>query len=125
MDLAALRALCLQQPGAYEDFPFGPEPCCIKVCGHIFAELYPSRDWVTLKCDKTLARYYREAYPDAVARGYHCPPVMQPTRNTVALHRSVPDDELRRMALHSYDEVVRKLPKYQQRSLQQERQEIP
>ena len=76
-------------PGAYEDFPFGPEPCCIKVCGRIFAELYPSRDWVTLKCDETLARYYRETYPDAVARGYHCPPVMQPTRNTVALHLSL------------------------------------
>ena len=31
MDPAALRKICLSFPGAYEDFPFGPETSVFKV----------------------------------------------------------------------------------------------
>jgi predicted DNA-binding protein (MmcQ/YjbR family) len=31
MDAAQLKAFCLSFPGAYEDFPFGPETSVFKV----------------------------------------------------------------------------------------------
>lgn len=119
----ALRAACLAQAGAYEDFPFGPEPLCVKVEGRIFAELYPSRCWITLKCSRTLAEHYRRTYPCDVVRGYHCPSSMWPTRNTVTYNQAVPDEEVLFMVAHSYEEVVRGLPKRVQKEIEKERQE--
>jgi len=37
MDATQLRLWCLQQGGAIEDFPFGPEHLVFKVSGKIFA----------------------------------------------------------------------------------------
>lgn len=69
----------------YIDYPFGEDPVCIKVHGKIFAEIYQKVDnfKITLKCEPILANYWRNQYPGIVVRGYHCPPVQQPYRNTV------------------------------------------
>ena len=37
MDAAELRAWCLEQGGAFEDFPFTPEVSVFKVAGKMFA----------------------------------------------------------------------------------------
>ena len=37
MDASDLRTWCLQQPGAIEDFPFGPVHSVFKVAGKMFA----------------------------------------------------------------------------------------
>jgi predicted DNA-binding protein (MmcQ/YjbR family) len=37
MDASALRTWCLEQTGASEEFPFGPEHSVFKVAGKIFA----------------------------------------------------------------------------------------
>ncbi len=37
VDATGLRTWCLQQAGAIEDFPFGPEHSVFKVAGKMFA----------------------------------------------------------------------------------------
>ena len=69
----ALRKLCLSFPGAYEDFPFGPESSVFKVEGKLFAisALDRSPLNVSLKCEPELAEELRSGYPDTVLPGYH------------------------------------------------------
>lgn len=52
MDPNALRTICLSFPGAYEDFPFGPETSVFKVRAHIAggtrheAKLFACHPWM-------------------------------------------------------------------------------
>jgi len=118
---------CLAKPGAYEDYPFGPEVTVVKVkapsqeTGRIFAQIFSLKNnrKVTLNCDIMTGEMYRQMYPGTVSRGYHCPPVQQPYFNTVSLDGTVPPQELRRMIAHSYDTVRAKLPKYAQKELEE------
>ena len=112
---------CLSKNGAYVDFPFGEIPMCIKVSKRLFAQIYPSMDnrRITLNCDRAAGEFYRNAYPGAVIRGCHCPPVQQPYFNTVCLDMGIPDEQLRTMIDHSYCVVVGKLTKKQRDSLNQ------
>ena len=114
-----IRALCLQKPGAYLDFPFGMDVACVKVKKRIFAQLFclKGEPKATFNCDRATGLFYRSVYPNAVARGYHCPPVQQPYFNTVSLDGAVPDEEIERMIDHSYAVVVGKLPRYVQKEL--------
>ncbi len=104
---------CLRKNGAYIDFPFGDIPMCIKVANRLFAQIYPKpEDYkITLNCDRVMGEILRSKYPDAVVRGYHCPPKLQPYFNTIYLNKGISDDELRSMIDHSYTVVVGKLPK--------------
>lgn len=98
-----IRAYCLSKPKAEETHPFGEFPICYKVCGRIFAQLYP--DKITLKCTVFQSVLFRQAYPDIVVRGYHCPPVQQPYWNTIDLER-FPEEELPHMIDLAYDAVI-------------------
>jgi predicted DNA-binding protein (MmcQ/YjbR family) len=102
---------CLQKPGAYLNTPFGAEPLCARVGKRIFAEIYFMRPWVTLKCEPVFGMAMRQAYPENVRRGYHCPPVQQPYANTVTLDGTVPDDVLLEMIDHSYGRALSTLTK--------------
>lgn len=108
----ALAAYCLNKHQAYADYPFGPEPVCVKVKGKIFAEIYtkPDNYKITLKCDPLLADVFRQQFPGVVVRGYHCPPRQQPHRNTVWVEQ-IEDALLYQMINNSYDLVVKSLPK--------------
>ena len=97
---------CVRKQGAYLDCPFGPEPICARVEGRIFAEVYPSRNWLTLKCEPAQGLAWREQYPETIRRGWHCPPVQQPYNNTLTLDGTVPDGELLVMINHSYDRAL-------------------
>ncbi len=126
MTLDEIVAYCMKKPSAYPDYPFTPFFPVIKVkapsqkTGRIFAQPFLLRNEpkVTLNCTPASAAYYREAYPGAVVRGWHCPPVMQPHFNTVSLDGSVPDDVILRMIDHAYETVVSKYPKYIRDELQ-------
>jgi len=78
---------------------------------------------VTLNCDMMTGEFYRRVYPEAVTRGYHCPPVQQPYFNTINLEKDVTDGELLKMIDHSYNYVVSKLPKKIQQELNTEKLE--
>lgn len=116
---------CLQKPGAYLDFPFGPDCAVIKVKAmdkaRIFAQVFSLKGEpkVTLNCRPDSAEFYRTLYPGSVTRGWHCPPVQQPHFNTVSLDGTVPDEEIIRMIDHSYHVVIHKFPKYLQKALQE------
>lgn len=117
---------CLSKNGAYLEYPFGPDVAVVKVGkpeirpGRIFAQFFVLRgkETVTLNCDEMTGQLYRQLYPNIVVRGYHCPPVQQPYFNTFALNGAVPDEMLVEMVEHSYEVVVRKLPKYIQKALE-------
>ena len=115
---------CLAKPGAFIDYPFGPDVTIIKVKSpnspaRIFAQLFVLKGErkATFSCDAMTGAFYRSIYPDDVVRGYHCPPVQQPYFNTVNLDGAVPDDEIVKMADHAYMVVVGKLPKKYQKEL--------
>jgi predicted DNA-binding protein (MmcQ/YjbR family) len=80
-----------------------------KVGGRIFAlvGLDETVGSVSLKCDPGLALEWRARY-SAVRPGYH---LNKRHWNTVELDGSVDDDELGEMIDHSYDLVVRRLPR--------------
>ncbi len=113
MTVDEITAYCLQKKDAYIDFPFGEVPVCIKVHNRIFAQIYPKPgDFkITLKCGRSFGEMYRQAYPDVVVRGYHCPAVQQPYWNTVYLNGTITWDELKFMIDHVYSTVIGKLPK--------------
>ncbi len=114
-----IKEYCLAKDGAYEDHPFGEGVTVIKVRKRIFAQLFllSGVPMLTFNGDIPTGEFYRTLFPDAVKRGYHCPPVQQPYFNTVDLNGSVPDDEIIRMLDSSYRYVVSKLPKKVQREL--------
>ncbi len=109
MDLEEFRAYCLTKPDATEEQPFGPDNLVFKVQGKMFAlaalDEVPPR--VNLKCDPERALDLRDRYED-VLPGYH---MNKKHWNTVVLSGSIPAAEVRHMIDHSYDLVVRRLPK--------------
>lgn len=125
MDADTLLDYCLAKPGAYLDYPFGPDVSVVKVkapsqpTGRIFAQVATIRGVpsATLSCDPATAATYRQLYPGVVVRGYHCPPIQRPYFNTLPLSDGVPDDEVLELADIAYDVVVAKLPKYRQQEL--------
>jgi predicted DNA-binding protein (MmcQ/YjbR family) len=125
MDPAALRTICLSFPGAYEDYPFGPETAVFKVRADIAggarheAKLFalstmdPQNWYVNLKCEPNLAVQLRAAHPE-ITGAWH----MNKTHwNGVRLDGTLPDDMIRDMVEDSYDLVVAGLTRKQQEQL--------
>lgn len=100
---------CLSKKGAAEDYPFGPSPLVVKVGGKMFALLTKGDGTVSisLKCDPVIAVNLREQN-EAVKPGYH---LNKKHWNTVLLDGTIGQDELFAMVDHSYELVVRGLPK--------------
>jgi len=109
MDLAEFREYCLSKPCASEGTPFGPDVLVFKVGGRIFA--LASLDEVpataNLKCDPDLALELRDRY-EQVTPGYH---MNKKHWNTMEINTGIPDAELRKMIDHSYELVLKSLPK--------------
>ena len=126
MNLNEIETYCLAKPGAYLDWPFGPEFAVVKVKapaqekGRIFAQPFILRGEpkVTLNYDMMTGELYRSIYPGTVTRGWHCPPIQQPYFNTITLDGTVPNDVLIEMIDHAYSVVVGKLPKKHQKELE-------
>jgi predicted DNA-binding protein (MmcQ/YjbR family) len=109
VDATELRSWCLQQPGASEDFPFGPEHSVFKVAGKMFALSTLDRAplEVSVKCDPDLAVALRDSHPE-IRPGYH---LNKRHWNTIALDGALPDQLVRDLIEDSYDLVVSGLPK--------------
>lgn len=109
----ALVIHSLQYPGAYADYPFGPDPLVIKVCGKIFALFATSGTSVSLKCEPLMAELLRAQYP-SIRPGYH---LNKRHWNTVSRDGSIPEGEMHEMIRQSYDLVRRKLTLAERRRL--------
>ncbi|RMG83223.1 MAG: MmcQ/YjbR family DNA-binding protein [Bacteroidetes bacterium] len=116
MDIETFRDYCLAKKGVEETFPFDEVTLVFKVMGKMFALCGLDRDdfSVNLKCDPEWAEELREAHPDDIQPGWH----MNKTHwNTVLFEHGLPDDLLRQLIDHSYDLVVKGLPKKKREAL--------
>ncbi len=125
MDVAALRGICLGFPGAFEDFPFGPETSVFKVRAaasggarqeaKMFAlsAMDQAHFAVSLKCEPALAEQLRSAHPE-ITGAWH---LNKTHWNGVRLDGSLPDSMVRDMVEDSYDLVVATLTRRQQERL--------
>lgn len=111
MNIETIRDYCLFKPGVIETMPFGDETLVFKVIDKIFLLIgLTNPDSFNVKCDPEKAVSLREQY-DEVKPGYH----MNKTHwNTVYINGRLTDKQLNEMIDHSYQLVVKSLPKTKQ-----------
>lgn len=110
MNIESLQSYCLSKPGVEETLPFGPDTLVYKVMGKVF--LLTSLDdpdglRFNVKCDPDLAVELRDEYA-CVLPGYH---MNKKHWNTIVVDGSVPSKKLKEWIDHSYELVVKSLPK--------------
>jgi predicted DNA-binding protein (MmcQ/YjbR family) len=112
MDIQGFRDYCLAKQGVTESLPFDNNTLVLKVMGKIFTlakiEEFQS---INLKCDPEMAIKLRERY-NAVLPGFH---MNKKHWNTVRLGSDVPPEMLLKLLDHSYEMVVKNLPKKQEK----------
>jgi predicted DNA-binding protein (MmcQ/YjbR family) len=115
MDLEEFRKYCLAKRAVIEGTPFGETVLVFKVGGKMFAlaALDEIPATANLKCDPDLALELRDRY-EQVQPGYH---MNKKHWNTVEIESGIPDAELRKMIDHSYELVVKSLPKSKREKL--------
>ena len=108
MNIETIREYCLSLPLVTEDFPFDETTLVFRVLGKIFACLDLERpDWVTMKCHSDYALELRESHPE-ITGAWH---MNKKHWNQINLYGLLADDFIQSLIRHSYDLVVRKLPK--------------
>jgi len=110
MNIETLRDYCIVKPGVTEEFPFGDETLVYKVEGKVFAlcgiEERPLR--INLKCDPDRAIQLREDFEE-ILPGWH---MNKKHWNTVYCEGGALSDKMIfELIDHSYNEVVKGLPK--------------
>ncbi|WP_219838122.1 MmcQ/YjbR family DNA-binding protein [Paenibacillus sp. R14(2021)] len=98
---------CLNKKGAIKDYPLGSDPLAIKIEGKIFALFYEGKGFLNLKCDPVISQNLREQHED-VRPGYH---MNKHHWNSIILEGSLPESDIFEMIDHSYNLVVKSLPK--------------
>ena len=108
MHIEEFRDYCLGKPFSTEGFPFDESILVFKVAGKMFALTdIDSFNSVNLKCDPQKAIELREKYM-GIRPGYH---MNKKHWNTIDTSSDVPGALLIELIDHSYDMVVKGLPK--------------
>ena len=109
MNIESIREYCLSKNAAEETLPFGPQTLVYKVGGKAFLLMGLDDDQLSfnVKCDPEKAQELREQY-NCVLPGYH---MNKKHWNTIVVDGSVPRSQLHEWIDHSYDLVVKSLPK--------------
>ena len=117
MDIESLRQYCLSLKATTEDMPFGPDTLVFRVARKIFAltGLDTEKCQVNLKCDPDYALELREQYADIIP-GYH---MNKKHWNTVYCENGLDDKLIRSLIQHSYELIVKSLPKADKEALQE------
>ena len=107
MNIEDARIYCLGKPNATEDFPFDETILAFRVENKIFAIVdLENTKWFCVKCDADYAIELRDRYPQ-IAPAWHMNKKYWNQLDIAAL-----DDELfYSLVDHSYNEVLKKLPK--------------
>lgn len=110
MNIETIRDYCLSLPMASEDMAFGDDHLLFRVCGKIFACCDLKRkDYFVLKCAPEYALYLRERYSE-VEPAWHW---NKKHWNQLRLDGNLSERMIKSLICHSYEEVVKKLPKLQ------------
>lgn len=104
-----LHAYLIALPAVVLEYPFGPDAHVYKVEGKVFAIYFKNEqsESINLKCDPEQAEQLRSIF-DEIKPGYH---MNKKHWNTVDLTGQLPMGEVFRLAGHSYELVIKKLPK--------------
>lgn len=115
MNIEEFRTYCLAKKNVTESFPFDVHTLVFKVANKMFAvgglNNFPVR--VNLKCDPERALELREAYSDIIP-GFH---MNKKHWNTVMIEGNLPNHLIVEMIDHSYELVVKGLPRNIRNSL--------
>lgn len=106
---APLHDYLMQLPEAILDYPFGADIHVYKVANKVFAIYFKDdeRERINLKCDPVHAQELRAVFSE-ITPGYH---MHKKHWNTLDLRGDLPTSEVHRLIDHSYDLVVKSLPK--------------
>ena len=108
MNIETVRDYCLSLPLVTEDFPFDDQTLAFRIMDRIFACMDMERpEWVTMKCNPDRALELREEYVE-IEGAWHW---NKKYWNQIHLNGSVPDELIRELIEHAYQEVWKKLPK--------------
>ncbi|HEX9981268.1 MAG TPA: MmcQ/YjbR family DNA-binding protein [Flavobacterium sp.] len=112
MNIESYCEYCLSKMAVTEHFPFDEDTLVFKVGGKMFA-LASLSEWekgtpsVNLKCDPERAEELRAEYSD-ITPGYHMSKIHW---NTIRVNSDVSDKMIRELIDHSYDLILKSLPK--------------
>lgn len=107
MDIETVREYCLSKRAATEEFPFDDTTLVFKVGGKMFACMpLEKTDMLILKCDAEYALELREEY-SAIEPAWHFNKKYWNQLRISELEEGL----LKRLIDHSYDEVIRKMPR--------------
>jgi predicted DNA-binding protein (MmcQ/YjbR family) len=108
MNIEKIRDLCLSKKDAVESFPFDNDTLVFKVKNKMFALLsLDDTSTLNLKCNPAKAVELREKYSE-ITPGYH---MNKKHWNTVVFNSSLPENLIKELIDHSYNLVIRNLPK--------------
>ncbi len=108
MDIEKAREYCLSKPFATEDLPFGPDYLTLRVCNKIFASIDFNRPHlIVVKCNPEYAIDLRDRY-NGIVPAWHW---NKRHWNEIHFSMDVSDSMVESLIDHSYEEVVKKLPR--------------
>lgn len=108
MNIESVREFCLSLPQTTEDFPFDESTLAFRIEGKIFAMVdLEKTEWFVLKCNPERALELRDRYMD-ISPAWH---MNKKYWNQLNLYGALPDKLIRTLICHSYNEVVKKIPK--------------
>ncbi len=119
MHIEQFRDYCIAKKGVTEHFPFDKVTLVFKVMNKMFAlsgldKWERGEESVNLKCDPEWSQELRAEYI-SINPGWH---MNKKHWNTVTLNKDVSDSFIFELINHSYDVVVKSLPKKVQLELQ-------
>ena len=119
LNIEDFRNYCIQKKEVTEHFPFDDDTLVFKVCNKMFA-LASLKQWesgdpfINLKCNPDYAQELRAEY-SSIRPGYH---MHKKLWNSVYIHHGeLSTDFILKLIDHSYEEVIKSLPKKQQEGL--------
>jgi len=108
MNIEEIRDYCIAKEFVEETFPFDQDTLVFKVMGKMFLLISLNEsNHFNVKCDPEYAIELREQYSEIIP-GWHMNKTMW---NTVYTDGALSQQLIKKLIDHSYDEVVKKLPK--------------
>lgn len=108
MNIEEIREYCLSKKAVEETFPFDEDTLVFKVLGKMFLLIsLTESNRFNVKCNPERAVELRERYSEIIP-GWHMNKTMW---NTVYVDGSLPKKLIVELIDHSYDEVVKGMPK--------------